>query len=161
MIHLKYKSLLDKNGINTPLRLAHFLAQIDHESNGFKDLKELGSHQYLDKYDTGKLAKDLGNTPEDDDDGQKYRGRGFIMVTGRYNYSALSKATGIDFLNKPELLEQEANAMVAACWFWNKKGLNSYADKDDLLTITKRINGGTTGLQDRRDKLAKWKSLVK
>jgi putative chitinase len=155
MIHLKYKTLLNGYHINTPLRLAHFLAQIEHESGGFKYLTELGSKSYFDKYEG---RKDLGNTQKGD--GYKFRGRGYIQVTGRYNYTALSKDTRIDFLNKPELLEQEANAMVSACWFWSKKNLNALADKDDLIGITKRINGGATGLNDRRNKLAKWKKLL-
>lgn len=156
----KYKTLLNGYQINTPLRIAHFMAQLDHESGGFKYTKELGSHKYLDKYDTGNLAKRLGNTTADDDDGQKYCGRGFIQITGRANYTVLSKDTRIDFLNNPELLEQEANAMLSACWFWSKNKLNTLADRDDLLTITKRINGGKNGLEDRRKKLAKWKSLL-
>ena len=157
----KYKSLLNSYHVNTPLRLAHFFAQIDHESGGFKYTKELGSNSYLDKYDTGPLAKRLGNTPEDDDDGQKYCGRGFIQITGRANYMVLSKDTRIDFLNHPELLEKEANAMISALWFWGKKGLNALADKDDVVGITKRINGGTNGLEDRKKLLVKYKQLFK
>lgn len=160
-LYEKYKSLLNGYHINTPLRLAHFMAQIHHESGGFKYLKELGSHKYLDKYDTGGLAERLGNTPEDDDDGQKYCGRGFIQITGRANYTMLSKDTRIDFINKPELLEQEANAMISACWFWNKRGLNSFADKDDIATITKRINGGLNGFEDRKRLLKMYKSEIK
>lgn len=160
-LHLKYRTLLNNNQINTPLRLAHFMSQIEHESGGFKYLKELGGHKYLDKYDTGRLAKALGNTPEDDDDGQKYCGRGYIQITGLHNYKELSKDTGIDFVNKPELLEQEANAMLSAIWFWNKRKLNLLADKDDVRGITKRINGGFNGLADRIKKLEKWKKLLK
>ena len=159
-LYEKYKKLLNSYYINTPLRLAHFMAQIHHESGGFKYLKELGSHKYLDKYDTGALAKRLGNTPEDDDDGQKYCGRGFIQITGKDNYTVLSKDTRIVFLNNPELLEQEANAMISACWFWNKLGLNAFADKDDIKTITKRINGGFNGLADRQNLLAKYKKEI-
>lgn len=161
LLYNKYKTLFNKYQINTPLRIAHFMAQIEHESGGFKYLKELGSHNYLDKYDTGSLAKSLGNTPEDDDDGQKYRGRGYIQITGKFNYTQLSKATGIDFVNKPELLEQEANAIVSALWFWNKRRLNIFADKDDVRSITKRINGGFNGLTDRIKKLNKWKKTLK
>jgi len=85
-LYEKYKSLLNAYHVNTPLRIAHFMAQIEHESGGFKYLRELGGHKYLDKYDTGKLAARLGNTPEDDDDGQKYCGRGYIQITGHDNY---------------------------------------------------------------------------
>jgi putative chitinase len=155
MIHLKYKTLLNGYHINTPLRLAHFLAQIEHESGGFKYLTELGSKSYFEKYEG---RKDLGNTQKGD--GYKFRGRGYIQVTGRYNYTALSKDTRIDFVNNPDLLATEVNAIVSACWFWSKKNLNALADKDDLIGITKRVNGGTNGLEDRRKKLDKWKKLL-
>lgn len=157
----KYKTLFNKYGINTPLRISHFLGQIEHESAGFKYLKELGSHSYLDKYDTGSLAKALGNTPENDDDGQKYCGRGYIQVTGKSNYTQLSKDTGIDFLNHPELLEQEPNAVLSALWYWGKRNLNALADKDDVKTITKKINGGYNGLSERINLVNKWKKLLK
>jgi putative chitinase len=157
----KYKSLLNRNNINTPLRLSHFFAQIAHESGGFKYLRELGSNDYLDKYDTGSLAKSLGNTPEDDDDGQKYCGRGYIMITGLANYKELSRDTDIDFITYPELLEQEVNAMIASLWFWTKRNLNIYADKDDIKSITKRINGGYNGLKERQIYLDKYKKIFK
>lgn len=157
----KYATLFKKYGLTTPLRKAHFLAQIQHESAGFTRLKEIGSHKYLDKYDTGKLAKDLGNTPEDDDDGQKYCGRGFIQITGKYNYTKLSKDLGIDFVNKPELLEQEANAMLSALWFWDKRKLNALADKNDLRGITRRVNGGFNGLADREYNFKNWIEVFK
>jgi len=155
MIHQKYKSLLNGYHINTPLRLAHFLAQIEHESGGFKYLTELGGKSYFDKYEG---RKDLGNTQQGD--GYKFRGRGYIQVTGRYNYLALSKDTGIDFINNPDLLATEVNAIVSACWFWSKKNLNALADKNDIVGITKRINGGTTGLEYRRKKFAKWEQIL-
>jgi putative chitinase len=156
MIHLKYRTLLNGYHINTPLRLAHFLAQIDHESGGFKHLTELGNRAYFNKYEG---RKDLGNTEVGD--GFRFRGRGYIQVTGRYNYLQLSKDTGIDFVNNPDLLATEVNAVVSACWFWSKRKLNALADKDDLIGITRRVNGGLNGLEDRRKKLAKWKAVIK
>jgi putative chitinase len=156
MIHLKYRTLLNGYHINTPLRLAHFLAQIDHESGGFKHLTELGNRAYFNKYEG---RKDLGNTEVGD--GFRFRGRGYIQVTGRYNYLQLSKDTGIDFVNNPDLLATEVNAIVSACWFWSKRKLNALADKDDLVGITRRVNGGLNGLEDRRKKLDKWKAVIK
>lgn len=152
----KYKTLLNKSEINTSLRLSHFFAQIDHESNGFKNLKELGDDKYFLKYEG---RKDLGNIKLGD--GLKYKGRGYIQVTGRTNYSNISKDFGVDFLKYPELLEQEINALLSAIWFWNKKKLNVYADKDDILTITKKINGGTNGLIHRKQLLTKYKTIFK
>ena len=152
----KYKTLLDKSGIDTPLRLAHFFAQIHHESGGFKYLKELGGDKYFLKYEG---RKDLGNIKLGD--GLKYKGRGYIQVTGRTNYSCISKDLNIDFLTHPELLEQEVNALLSAIWFWNKKKLSLIADRDDVLTITKRINGGTNGLDDRKQLLIKYKNIFK
>ncbi|CAH56675.1 endolysin [Flavobacterium phage 11b] len=148
----KYKTLLNGYHINTPLRLAHFMSQIEHESGGFKWLTELGGKSYFDKYEG---RKDLGNTQPGD--GAKFKGRGYIQVTGRYNYTRLSKDTGIDFLNNPDLLAQEVNAIVSACWFWSKNKINDLADKDDAKAVTKKINGGFNGLKDRLELLAKWK----
>uniref|UniRef100_UPI000F060DF5 glycoside hydrolase family 19 protein n=1 Tax=Pseudomonas viridiflava TaxID=33069 RepID=UPI000F060DF5 len=114
-------------------------------------VRELGSDSYLDKYDTGRLAQRLGNTPEDYDDGQLYRGRGLIEITGRANYAACGEALGLDLLAHPELLEKPQHAAMSAGWFWHRASLNTLADKSDFLLITKRINGGTNGLKDRED----------
>lgn len=142
---------MGKYSIVTPLRMAAFIAQIGHESGQLRYVRELGNDQYLAKYDTGRLAQRLGNTPEADGDGQKYRGRGLIQVTGRDNYAACSEALFCDarLLSTPELLEHPVYASLSAGWFWHKTGLNSLADKGDFLTITKRINGGTNGLEER------------
>ncbi|WP_434987462.1 glycoside hydrolase family 19 protein [Pseudomonas protegens] len=142
---------MSKYGIITRLRIAAFIAQIGHESGQLQYVRELGSDQYLSKYDTGPLAKRLGNTPEADGDGQKYRGRGLIQVTGRANYETCSEALFSDarLLNTPELLETPVYAALSAGWFWKRAGLNTLADKGDFLAITKRINGGTNGLADR------------
>ncbi|WP_162233843.1 glycoside hydrolase family 19 protein [Pseudomonas coronafaciens] len=144
---------ISKYAIVTRLRMAAFLAQVGHESGQLRYVRELGSDQYLDKYDTGRLAERLGNTPEDDDDGQLYRGRGLIQVTGRDNYAACAEALGLDLLKHPELLEHPEHpehAAMSAGWFWHRAGLNTLADKGDFLTITKRINGGTNGQADRQ-----------
>lgn len=143
---------MGKYSIITRLRMAAFLAQIGHESGQLRYVRELGSESYLAKYDTGRLAERLGNTPEADGDGQLYRGRGLIQVTGRSNYSACSEALFADqrLLVTPELLEHPVYAAMSAGWFWQRAGLNSLADKGDFLTITKRINGGTNGLKDRQ-----------
>ncbi|QIH07177.1 MULTISPECIES: glycoside hydrolase family 19 protein [unclassified Pseudomonas] len=143
---------MSKYAIITRLRIAAFIAQIGHESGQLRYVRELGNDQYLSKYDTGTLAARLGNTPQADGDGQKYRGRGLIQVTGRTNYEACSEALFGDsrLLNTPELLENPVYAALSAGWFWQKAGLNTLADKGDFLTITKRINGGTNGLADRQ-----------
>ncbi len=141
---------MGKYGIVTKLRITAFLAQIGHESGQLRYVRELGSDAYLEKYDTGRLAARLGNTPEDDGDGQLYRGRGLIQVTGRANYVDCGEALGLDLIGKPELLEQPEHAAMSAGWFWHRARLNGLADQGDLLTITKRINGGTNGLADRQ-----------
>ncbi|WMN15346.1 glycoside hydrolase family 19 protein [Pseudomonas piscis] len=143
---------MGKYDIVTRLRIAAFIAQIGHESGQLRYVRELGNDQYLSKYDTGTLAARLGNTLQADGDGQKYRGRGLIQVTGRANYEACSEALFGDsrLLNTPELLETPVYAALSAGWFWQKAGLNTLADKGDFLTITKRINGGINGLADRQ-----------
>lgn len=136
-------------GIVTPVRQAAFIAQIGHESGQLRYVRELGSNAYLAKYDTGKLAARLGNTPAADGDGQKYRGRGLIQITGLDNYLRCGEALGLDLVNHPELLELPQHAAASAAWYWQKEGLNTLADRGAFETITRRINGGLNGLNDR------------
>ena len=142
---------MERYQINTMLRMAAFIAQVGHESGQFRYVRELGGDQYLSKYDTGTLAKRLGNTPEPDGDGQKYRGRGLIQITGRDNYLACSKALFGDdrLLRTPDLLEQAEWACKSAAWFWNSRNLNALADAGDLEAVTRRINGGLNGMAER------------
>ena len=174
---------LNKYNINTPLRIAHFLAQILHESGYLKALKEnlnysvQGLTKTFKKYFINEAealpyarnqekiankvyANRMGNGPESSGDGWKYRGRGVIMITGKDNYTTLSKDTGIDFVKKPQLLEQMDYAIMSGGWYWNKNNLNTIADKDDILTITKRINGGTIGIESRKEILQKIKKIM-
>jgi len=132
------------------LRQAAFIAQVGHESGQFRYVRELGGEQYLSKYDTGSLAKRLGNTPEADGDGQKYCGRGLIQITGRANYLECGEALGLDLIKQPELLEVPQYACMSAAWFWATKGLNTLADAGQFDKITQRINGGQNGAADRQ-----------
>ena len=148
--------------INTPKRQAAFLAQLGHESGQLQYVRELGSDQYLSKYDTGTLAAKLGNSPEADGDGQRYRGRGLIQVTGHDNYLRCSLALFGDerLLRTPELLEQPQWAAESAAWFWSVYGLNALADQDQFNTITRRINGGLNGLEDRLQLWARARAVL-
>src|SRR5476649_1899852 len=153
---------MNHRNINTPKRIAAFLAQVGHESGQLQYVRELGNNQYLSKYDTGTLALRLGNTPEADGDGQKYRGRGLIQITGRRNYLACSQALFGDdrLLGQPQLLEQPQWACESAAWFGQSNGLNELADKDQFTTITRRINGGLNGLEDRLQVWARAKAVL-
>jgi len=136
--------------IDSRLRQAAFLAQIGHESGQLRYVRELGNDKYLAKYDTGTLAKRLGNTPEADGDGQKYCGRGLLQITGRDNYRVAGKALSLPLLDQPELLEQPEWAAISAAWWWSSHGLNELADAGKFETITRSINGGINGLEDRK-----------
>lgn len=140
--------------IDTRLRIAAFLAQIGHETQGLQYVKELGGPTYFSKYDG---REDLGNLQKGD--GARYPGRGLIQVTGRANYLECSMALFGDdrLINKPELLEEPANAASSAVWFWNKKGLNKLADASRITDMTRKINGGLNGLQDR---LSRWQAAL-
>ena len=151
---LRYAQEFD---INTPLRWCHYLAQIAHESAELRYSEEIASGK---AYDTGKLAIKLGNTPEADGDGQKYKGRGLIQVTGRANYEAYKQYCGFDVVKQPELLAKPVGAIRSSMWFWKTKGLNELADRDEFVAITKRINGGTNGIEDRRKYLARAKKVL-
>jgi len=98
----------------------------------------------------------MGNGSEESGEGWKYRGRGFIQITGKENYFRLANDTDLDCLKNPDLLLEEANAMISALWFWNLKGLNKLADKNDIVSITKKINGGLNGIEHRKELLKKY-----
>ncbi|WP_315336139.1 glycoside hydrolase family 19 protein [Pseudomonas grimontii] len=127
-------------------RAAAFIAQIGHESGQFRWLKELWGPTVQQAGYEGRA--DLGNTVKGD--GSKYRGRGLIQITGRANYAACGEALGLDLVNQPALLEQPQYAAMSAAWFWSTRGLNTLADAGDFVKITRRINGGLTGQDDRQ-----------
>jgi putative chitinase len=143
---------MDKYLINTQLRQAHFLAQILHESGRLVYVHEIASGVAYEG------RKDLGNTQAGD--GVKYKGRGLIQITGRANYQTISNDFGIDFITHPEFLETAENAALSAGWFWDKHGLNTLADSDLLVKITRVINGGQNGIDDRRALLVKAKKVL-
>jgi putative chitinase len=165
----------DKFEINTPLRLAHFLAQCGHESGGFRLVKEnlnysaKGLQGIFKKYfPTAALAEQyarkpekiankvygnrMGNGPEASGDGAKYCGRGYIQLTGKTNYQAFFKSIGADVNTDPTLVATQY-PLASAAWFFSKNGLHKIADggaTDAVVTsVTKRVNGGTIGLADR------------
>ena len=148
-----------KFNITTNLRLAHFLSQCAHESGNFKYTKELGDDAYFQKYE-GRKA--LGNTQPGD--GSKFKGRGFIQLTGRVNYENFSKFCGEDCVSNPDLVSTKY-PMMSAAYFFDKNKLWSICDggSDDetVKLLTKRINGGYNGLEDRQKKFDKFWSLVK
>ena len=137
---------MDEWEINNPQRQAAFLAQVAHESGGFHYVRELASGA---EYDTGEKAIRLGNTPEDDGDGEKYRGRGLLQITGLANYLACGAALGLDLRNSPELLEIPENAARCPGWFWWSRKLNALADAGNMRRITLAINGGLNGFAER------------
>ena len=143
--------------IDTPIRICHFLAQVLHESSAFRYTTEIwGNTKAQLAYDT---RIDLGNTPEVDGDGYKYRGRGWIQVTGGANYALAAKELDINCLNDPDLLSRLPYSAVVSGWFWKKRNLNQFADVDDIMSITRRVNGGFNGLDDRKMWLVKAKNV--
>lgn len=138
--------------IDTPIRLAAFLAQIGHESGRFCYTEEIASGAAYEG------RKDLGNVCAGD--GVRYKGRGLIQLTGRSNYAALSKDLGVDFVGNPALLAEPEYAVWSACWFWHKRKLNDLADNGFFRDITKRINGGYRGLEDREKLYEKCKRML-
>ena len=126
-------------------RVAMFLAQIAHESGSLAYVRELASGEAYEG------RKDLGNTHSGD--GPKFRGRGLLQVTGRYNYAACGQELGLPLLDQPELLEESEHAAMSAGWVWKSHGLGPLCEAHDpVLAVTKRLNGGTNGLEDRRER---------
>lgn len=148
------QATLDHYEINTPLRVAHFLAQIAHESDGFCTTEEYASGRAYEG------RRDLGNTQVGD--GVRFKGRGLIQLTGRANYAKYGERIGVDLIADPAKAADPATSLILACEFWTRTrgGLSQYADRDDILTITRAINGGTNGLEDRRHYLARAKQAL-
>jgi putative chitinase len=157
--------------INTKLRLAAFIAQVGHESGRLSAVSENLNYSaaglqgtWPNRFDATLAAQcarnpqkianvvyanRMGNGSADSGDGWNYRGRGLIQCTGKSNYSALSQSCGTDCVSNPDAVAQPQLAAMSAGWFWNSKGLNAYADRSDMVSITKRINGGLNGQDDR------------
>jgi putative chitinase len=166
--------ILPKYQINTEKRVSAWLAQCGHESGDFnilqenlnysaKGLKTVFSKYFLTEEMANQYQRNpekianyvygnrMGNGPENTGDGFKFRGRGLIQITGKQNYTACSEALygSKILLENPDLLVEIDGAVRSACWFWNSRKLNTEADKEDHVALTKKINGGTHGLDDR------------
>jgi putative chitinase len=164
--------------INNPERISMFLAQAGHESAGLSVMEEnlnysaQGLNKIFPKYfaragrDANAYAKKpekianvvyssrMGNGDEASGDGYRYRGRGFIQLTGKSNYSAFAADMEMPLEEATAWLDTAEGAVWSACWFWDSRELNKWADKGDIVTVTKKINGGTIGLEDRKSHYA-------
>lgn len=148
------QSTILESGIDTPLCLCHFLAQLCHESDGLRTTVEYASGKAYE------MRKSLGNVNKGD--GVKYKGRGLIQLTGRANYAAFAKSPhscGKDVVSCPAEVEQFPLALTSALFFWMGHNLNHLANKDDLQAITRVINGGMNGYHSRRTYLNRAKSI--
>lgn len=165
---------MDRFGIDSPLRQAMFIAQVGHESGGFKALTEnlnysaerlvaVWPHRFSaasaaavarkpEQVANVVYANRMGNTQAGD--GWRYRGRGLVQLTGRQNYTRAAAALGLPLVDNPDLLAEPEAAAMAAAWYWADRGLNTWADLNDVTTVTRKINGGLTGLADRQSRLA-------
>jgi putative chitinase len=177
-----YKALMEvlpKYGVNTPRRVAHFISQCAHESNNFRSLEEnlnysadalarvfpryfgpgkrdaaayarnpekIANYVYMDEFRTAKM----GNTQPGD--GWRFRGRGLKQLTGRDNYTRFGKSVGMTAEQAADYVATEKGAVESACWFWDTNKLNTIADTDDVVLMTRRINGGNIGLEDRQQR---------
>lgn len=151
----RLQQVMANRHIDTPLRQAHFLAQVGHESGEFRFRAEIANGEaYQGRVDLGNLQPG---------DGRRFKGRGLIQLTGRANYGEYGRAIGreAELLATPELVETDPDLCVdVAGWFWAKKNLNNLADVDDLTSLTKRVNGGLNGIDDRRRLLLRAKALL-
>ena len=180
------EEIMPKYEIDTPNRIAGFIAQCAHESNNFKSLEEnlnysekalngvfgryfgagkrdaaeyarkpekIANYVYQDEFRSKKGA--MGNVEEGD--GWRFRGRGLKQLTGRNNYTAFGKSVGMTAEEAAEYVATEKGAVESACWFWDTNKLSAIADKGDIVALTKKINGGTIGLEDRT---ARWEKAL-
>ena len=166
--------VFDKYDMSTTLRQAAFIGQCAHESGNFKTLEENLHYKaeslmkvWPSRFPSLEVANQFANNPEkiankvyagrmgnnEEGDGWAFHGRGLVQLTGRDSYTRCGESLGIDLISNPELLLQPKGAALSAGWFWSKHGLNELADVMDIETMTKRINGGTLGLDDRLNKI--------
>lgn len=143
-------------GMTNPKEVAMFIAQCAHETGGFKWLKELGNDSYFRKYNN---RKDLGNGPND---GARFKGRGYIQLTGRFNYTRFAKASGIDVVSNPDLVSNDKNVAAKASLFWwmSNKRARAAGQSGDVVAASKAVNGGTNGLADRQKKWAYYSKAI-
>ena len=165
--------VFEKFEINNPNRIAMFLAQVGHESGGLtrtsenlnykperlaqifpKYFRDVDPHEYAhnpEKIANRVYSNRMGNGDEESGDGYKFRGRGLIQLTGRNNYESFAEDMEMDLDAAVEYLGTPEGAAMSAGWFWDQHDLNDWADKGDVVTVTKKINGGTIGLEDRKE----------
>ncbi len=175
----QFTSLFDQFGISAnPTRLQFFLAQVGHESGGLTIMTENLNYSanritqvWPSRFATVAAAQPfannpqalannvyanrMGNGPSSSGDGWRYRGRGYIQITGKDAYQAIGDIIALDIVTDPDAVTLPANALRVACGFWKWKDLNTLSDTGDFVKVTRRINGGTTGMADRRNWLAK------
>lgn len=155
-------SAMREADITTPARVAAFLAQLAHESGQFRYFEELADGSAYEPTSTDpraqRRAANLGNTQPGD--GPRFKGRGPIQLTGRANYAAASEDLGVDLVRSPMLAASPAIGFRIAAWFWRSRGLNALADKGDFRGITRRINGGLNGIEDRERYWAAAKAVL-
>lgn len=175
---------LVKYQISTPLRVAHFIAQIGHESASLQHSSEnlnysakalravfgkyFSTRALAEKYArqpekiaSRVYANRMGNGDEASGDGWRYRGRGLIQLTGKKNYQQYADSVGVDLVGQPDLVADDpVLAVDAAGWYWDARGLNTYADKDDLKQVTRSINGGYHGFDDRQSRLKRARKVL-
>jgi putative chitinase len=148
-------TLLGKYRVNTPLRIAHFLAQVGHESLSLRYTEEIASGQaYEGRVDLGNIQKG---------DGPRFKGRGLIQLTGRSNYEQYGAHANLNLLKKGNeslIAKNPRYAVDASLWFWDTRNLNRYADEDNLRAVTRRVNGGFNGLEDRKSYLNRAKFFL-
>lgn len=147
--------------IDTPLRMAHFVSQACHETGGFRYLKEIwGPTEAQRGYDPPSMkAKMLGNTLVGD--GRTYCGRGIFQLTGRANYARIGKMLGLPLVKDPELACDPETSVMIACHYWQTHEINTFADANDIVRVTKAINGGRNGLEDRKVYFLKARQVLK
>lgn len=146
-VHFRTYGILD-----TGLRLAHFMGQVAHESGDFRYMEEIASGQAYEG------RENLGNVHPGD--GKRYKGRGPIQLTGRANYRMFGERVGIDLEANPHIVAMPSVGLMVACMYWDSRDMNALADSDDVEAITRKINGGTNGMADRKKKLAFAKALI-